>query len=193
MSAVLRLAPVLPPPDPDAIMRYARGRRDDATDPLLDEVIREGEPAVDARLCYLETAVCVCENRVFFDGCEAESRDLAAHLWGYKRAVLFAATVGAHADRVIARAERSSPAKALLFDAYFTERVEALCDLFTARYNEPFRRFSPGYGDLPLGFQRDLFRVLDCPRAIGVTLGDQLLMMPTKSVTAIVGVKEKQP
>lgn len=193
MNAVLKLSPVLPPPDPDTIMRYARGKRDAATDPLLAEVIREGSTLVDAKLCYLETAVRVCENRVDFGVCAAESRDLAAHLAGCGRAVLFAATVGAHADRTIARAERLSPAKALLFDAFFTERVEALCDLFTARYNDPFRRFSPGYGDLPLEFQRELFRVLDCPRTVGVTLGDQLLMMPTKSVTAIIGAKEKQP
>lgn len=190
MSAVLKFSPTLPSPDRDAVMRYARGKRDAATDALLDEVIREGLPAVDARLCYLETAVRVDGDRVLFDGCEAESRDLAAHLAGCRRAVLFAATVGAGADRLIARAERLSPAKALLLDAFFTERVEALCDAFTARYNDPFRRFSAGYGDLPLAFQREMFRVLDCPRAIGVTLGDQLLMMPTKSVTAIVGVKE---
>ena len=49
-------------------------------------------------------------------------------------------------------------------------------------------RFSPGYGDLPLSLQRDIFRVLDCPRKIGLTLNESLLMSPSKSVTAIVGL-----
>ena len=49
-------------------------------------------------------------------------------------------------------------------------------------------RFSPGYGDLPLEMQRDIFRVLDCSRKIGLTLNESLLMSPSKSVTAIVGI-----
>ena len=49
-------------------------------------------------------------------------------------------------------------------------------------------RFSAGYGDLPLGVQREIFAALDCPKHIGLTLNDSLLMSPTKSVTAIVGI-----
>jgi len=49
-------------------------------------------------------------------------------------------------------------------------------------------RFSPGYGDLPLETQREIFDVLDCSRRIGLMLNDSLLMSPTKSVTAFVGV-----
>ena len=49
-------------------------------------------------------------------------------------------------------------------------------------------RFSPGYGDLKLSSQKDIFRVLDCSRKIGLSLNDSLLMSPSKSVTAIIGV-----
>ena len=50
-------------------------------------------------------------------------------------------------------------------------------------------RFSPGYGDLPLGYQRTLLAILDTPRKIGVSLTDTLLMVPSKSVSAVVGVR----
>ena len=50
------------------------------------------------------------------------------------------------------------------------------------------RRFSPGYGDLPLEMQREVCAVLNMPKEIGVSLTDTLLMTPSKSVTAIVGV-----
>ena len=50
-------------------------------------------------------------------------------------------------------------------------------------------RFSPGYGDLSLDFQREIFRLLSPERNIGVTLGERLLMSPTKSVSAIIGIK----
>lgn len=33
-----------------------------------------------------------------------------------------------------------------------------------------------------------IFSLLDCPKRIGVTLGDTLLMSPSKSVTAFIGI-----
>ena len=79
-----------------------------------------------------------------------------------------------------------------------SERVESRCVAFEGEIKDELReargeisfrpRFSPGYGDLSLELQRDIFRLLDCQRQIGVTLGDSLLMSPSKSVTAIIGV-----
>ena len=80
----------------------------------------------------------------------------------------------------------------MFFQAIGAERIESLCDAFCAeREAEGLRlrpRFSPGYGDLPLELQRDLFRGLDCSRKIGLTLNESLLMSPSKSVTAIAGI-----
>jgi cobalamin-dependent methionine synthase I len=53
-------------------------------------------------------------------------------------------------------------------------------------------RYSPGYGDLPLEMQREIIRALDCGRTIGVTLTESLLMQPSKSVTAVIGMKERK-
>ena len=52
-------------------------------------------------------------------------------------------------------------------------------------------RFSPGYGDFPFAQQPELCRVLDLPRRIGVTLSPGGLMIPQKSVTALVGVADR--
>ena len=41
-----------------------------------------------------------------------------------------------------------------------------------------------------LRYQKDIFSVLDCQRKIGLTLNDSMLMSPTKSVTAIIGIGE---
>ena len=49
-------------------------------------------------------------------------------------------------------------------------------------------RFSPGYGDLPLDVQKNIFPLLDCERKIGLTLNESLIMSPSKSVTAFVGM-----
>ena len=53
-------------------------------------------------------------------------------------------------------------------------------------------RFSPGYGAVPLSVQREFFNLLACEKLIGVCLTDTLLMTPTKSVTAFVGMKDRK-
>ena len=114
--------------------------------------------------------------------------------------ILFAATVGLGFDRLLARESRLSPARAVLLQALGAERIEALCDLFSAemakeKENEGLfcrSRFSPGYGDLPLAFQAPLFSLLDCERAIGLTLTGSGLMSPTKSVSALIGVAKER-
>jgi cobalamin-dependent methionine synthase I len=81
-----------------------------------------------------------------------------------------------------------------------SERIEALCDALCAEWKEDYAsrgfvlrpRFSAGYGDLPLTLQNDIFESLQCSKHIGLTLCDSLLMSPTKSVTAIVGVMRKE-
>ena len=55
-------------------------------------------------------------------------------------------------------------------------------------------RFSPGYGDFSLNHQTEIISVLQCPKKIGLTLTDSLLMAPAKSVTAVIGLSRiKQP
>jgi hypothetical protein len=55
-------------------------------------------------------------------------------------------------------------------------------------------RFSPGYGDFDLSVQTNICDVLKTGKTIGVTLTDSLLMMPSKSVTAVVGLfRTEQP
>ena len=48
-------------------------------------------------------------------------------------------------------------------------------------------RFSPGYGDFPLSCQRELLTLLRAPETIGLTAGESMLLLPTKSVTAVMG------
>ena len=49
-------------------------------------------------------------------------------------------------------------------------------------------RFSPGYGDLDISYQKDFIRLLDTPKKIGLSLTNGGMLAPTKSVTAIIGI-----
>ena len=49
-------------------------------------------------------------------------------------------------------------------------------------------RYSPGYGDFPLTCQRFLFEALQVSKKIGITLTENCFMLPTKSITGVVGL-----
>lgn len=137
----------------------------------------------------------VCYSIFEFDG-KCKSKDLSKNLEGCNNVIVFAATVGIGLDRLIMKYSRISPSKALMFQAIGAERIETLCNTFCEDISSELRvklkpRFSAGYGDLSLEAQKDIFKVLDCQRKIGLTLNDSLLMSPTKSVTAIVGIKDE--
>ncbi|NLB15389.1 MAG: Vitamin B12 dependent methionine synthase activation subunit, partial [Clostridiales bacterium] len=128
-----------------------------------------------------------------FGAFSVQSADLAKNLYGCESVLLFAATVGVGIDRLISKYSRISPARSVIIDALGAERIEALCDAlcedFALENKAKLKpRFSPGYDDLPLEAQKDVFAVLDCPRKIGLSLNDSLLMSPTKSVTAFAGI-----
>lgn len=120
--------------------------------------------------------------------------DIRALLSGCSAAVLLAATLGAEVEALLRRAQLRDMADALLLDACASAAIENVCDNLCADIEaelEPMvltDRFSPGYGDLPLHQQAELFEVLNVTRRIGVTLSDSGLMLPQKSVTAIAGV-----
>lgn len=184
-----------PPTDTAAVLRYMGDRAPSAeVRALLADCMHECGDTFVGQVCADEVAVRIDGDTVDFGFAAVQSRSLAAHLAGCDRAVVFAATVGWDIDRYIRRYTRLSPARAYCFQAIGTERIEAVCDAFEAEIaaETPCRpRFSPGYGDLPLAFQRDIFRLLDCPRTVGISLQESLLMTPTKSVTAIIGRRKE--
>lgn len=187
-----------PPVDRREILRYSGCRGESAeVEALLDELVSSCKGVFRYQVCYREFPVSFGEE-TDIGFLKTPSKGLRKHLQNCHKAVVFAATVGIGIDRLIAKYSRLSPTKALLLQAYGAERVEALCDAFQAEIEreEAARncfirsRFSPGYGDLPLENQREFVSVLDCSRKIGVSLNDSLLMSPSKSVTAIIGVSK---
>ena len=121
-----------------------------------------------------------------------KSKCLSLNLRGKDEAVIFAATSGAGVDRLIMKYSKTERAKALVIDAIASAGIEAFCD----RVNEKLAdgratssRYSPGYGDLSLDVQPYLLDYLDAQRKLGIVLNERLFMTPTKSVTAIFGVK----
>ncbi|MGN1451947.1 MAG: Vitamin B12 dependent methionine synthase activation subunit [Eubacteriales bacterium] len=181
----------------EAILRYA-GVRGDGTefDKLLRECLDEARDVFTYRVCFREFPLVFESDRINLGFVKTPSSDLRKNLSDCVSVTIFAATVGLGIDRLTARYSSLSPVKALFFQAIGAERIESLCDTFngdlsaskSALGHGTRPRFSPGYGDLPLGLQKDILRVLDCQRKLGLSLNESLMMSPSKSVTAIVGI-----
>ena len=158
----------------------------------VEDIYNEIKGCFTYKVCYREFPVEISGETVDFGFTAINSISLCKLLKNSKKCIIFAATLGLGIDRAIARAGVASPAKALIMQGIGAERIETLCDRFQADMESEYGcvtgRFSPGYGDLPLEMQRDIFTVLDCQRKIGLTLNDSLLMTPMKSVTAIFGI-----
>lgn len=124
--------------------------------------------------------------------------DIREHLKNCESVYLMGVTAGIGLDRCIRRYMVTEPDVGLVMDSCGIAVVEQIADLAEkeiedqvhARGMELTWRYSPGYGDLPIECQKKLVQVLDLPRKIGVSLNESCLMMPSKSVTAILGVTD---
>lgn len=124
-------------------------------------------------------------------------RSMEVLLEGTRAVALLAVTCGPGPDAVAARDAGRDPVGALVYDACAIDLVEQGADACNAAVDAwaassglaPTRRYSPGYGDLPLAVQPALLDALDAGRRLGVELTDSLLMVPMKSVTAVVGLR----
>lgn len=180
------------------ILRYAGCKSsDEELLQLLRACMEEVREKLSYKVCYMELPVVIEDGGCDFGCLTVQSQNLSKNLQGCKTVILFVATVGVEIDRLIAKYGRISPSKALLFQAIGAERIEALCDVFCEEIAREKGvalkpRFSPGYGDLPLKIQKDIFQILDCAKKIGVSLNDSLLMSPSKSVTAFAGIVESE-
>ncbi len=134
-------------------------------------------------------------------GFEVRSRDLYRNLRGCSEVILLAVTIGPGPDLLVRRAEVGDLPGAAILQAAGAAMAEEYCDEVNRSLEEQARgenrflrpRYSPGYGDFSLEFQKDFSRLLDMPRTIGVSLTDSLLMVPSKSITAVIGVSDTPP
>lgn len=131
-----------------------------------------------------------------------EGRDIVRHLRGAQAVAVMAVTLGTPLEQELRRLSLTDPPSEILLDAIATATVEVAADAAEALVAAEARarglhatwRYSPGYGDFPLETQRPLLAALDAQRRLGLSLTDSFLMIPTKSVTAVIGlVSEPEP
>lgn len=160
----------------------------------MDEVMKTAAPRLVYAVFPLDA------QKMEAGGLVLEGQDMKALLKESSEVVFLGATVGAGVSAQIARVQVTDMASAIIMDSCASCAIENVCNNF----EEDFRRetserglfltdrFSPGYGDLPISLQPSLCAALNTQRRIGLTVTDNFLMIPQKSVTALMGISDKK-
>lgn len=180
---------------------FGKNAVDNKTKAYIDEAFEILEKCERKKFIYrISSCKCVSEDEVFIGTLQLKSKRLAKNLKDCEEAIVCAATLGTEVDRILKRLSVTDIAKAVVFQAacaafleeYINMRQEELKFLFeeSGHYLRP--RFSPGYGDLTVEIQGELLKVLDASNTIGVTCTTMNMLVPSKSVTAFIGISKEK-
>ena len=188
--------------DPNEVLRYLGGGHAVPPEALLDEIDRCGRQLLNAVTpkviwhAFPLSDFSLEGTRVHLSG-----QDIRRHLDGCTHCVLLAATLGLEAEQLIRRAQARDLSQAVSLDGCASAAIECLCDQVEDYLRKKVEeqgqfltgRYSPGYGDLPLQLQSDLCALLDTQRRLGLTVSANHLLLPRKSVTALLGISPTPP
>lgn len=172
-------------------LRYLgyKGEPDSQTAQLLDRAEKALSSVTPAFCCrIMEKSEC---------GMLLQGNDIRKHLSDCERVIIFAATLGVAFEKLLRTAEIGDMAYAVVLDAYGSAFIEDYCDKCEAELHEKTGgfftwRYSPGYGDYPVSLQSDFIRFLSADKQIGLTATENHILIPRKSVTAVIGISEKE-
>jgi len=184
---------------------YRGASADERIHSIIDELIGLFTESVIPKSVYGVWDCQVDSSTTVFGGVTVKSQSLVCHLKDCRQIVLLAATLGTQADTLIRRLSIQDMEKAVIAQAVCAAMLEAYCDSITdeivsqnlrasapprepllREIEYPTMRFSPGYGDFDISHQKEILNLLNCSR-IGLTLTEGHMLIPTKSVTAVIG------
>lgn len=179
---------------------YGNKEGDEAVNGLIEESLTELLAAASPK-CISRTypLTLLPDNELDFSVFRTKSRNLSKNLADCEQVILFAATLGTGVDVLLRKYNKLQMSKAVIMQAAATAVIEEYCDEENRKLKQEYEaqnlylrpRFSPGYGDFPLECQKNITAVLETPKRVGIMLTESLLMTPSKSVTAVMGVSKK--
>lgn len=129
-----------------------------------------------------------------------EGKDISDLLKNCHSCILMAVTLGQGVDRFLHKMQIQNLSSAIVADACASSMIECFCQDVNDSLEAENKgkgsflttRFSPGYGDLPLGAQVGLCALLESYKNIGLTTNSTYALTPSKSITAVIGVSKEE-
>lgn len=174
-------------------------KADENTEKLAKTAAKMLEKVASPRWVYkefaLEKSFSLGQTQVILKG-----QSIKKHLEGCEACIILAVTLGDGVERETRAAQTQNMALAVVLDAlastlaeqYADEAQDILAEMQAEKSMFLSPRFSPGYGDLPIALQRDFLQILNAQREIGLFVSQSGILLPRKSITAVLGIA-KQP
>lgn len=171
---------------------------DEMTYKNINKTEKELLEIITPRYLYKCFDIVTADNEIELVGCSLKlaGKDIVNHLEKCEKALLLCATLGDGVDKYIRCKSQTDMALAVIADSLCSAAIEQVCDLAEKEMYESFKeynktfRFSPGYGDLPIELQAQFLSVLDANKRIGLYANESSLLLPRKSVTAVIGLSK---
>ena len=186
-------------PDKGEVLRYMQSKniKDERILSEVDSSIEQCIEIISPKAVFMFLPVSVKNGGIDLELIKTNSQGLANVLKNSKECVLFLATIGTDIDRLITKYSKIQPHKALIYQAIGAELIEKYCDYLEKSISSGFKvelkmRYSPGYFDFDLSVQKEIISVLKAEKYCGVTLTENYLIQPSKTVTAICAVCDEQ-
>ncbi len=160
---------------------------------LINECCNEVNACVSPKTLHRIFDCVVTDNELIIGDVIFKSKRLAENLRGCGRVCVFGATLGTECDRLLRTYSSNDVARLVVLQACLASKIEEVCDELENKIRADGlilrQRYSPGYYDLDIKENKKVFELLELTKRIGLTLTDTYQMLPTKSVTAFIGVE----
>lgn len=178
------------------ILRYLRTSSktdDERLLTLIDECCNEVNDCVNPKTLHRIFDCVVTENSTLIDGYTFKSKRLADNLKGCSKVCVFGATLGTECDRLLRTYSVTDITRAMVLQACLASKIEEVCDALEDKLKSQGmmlrQRYSPGYFDLDISENIKIFEIIELTKRIGLSITDTYQMIPTKSVTAFIGIE----
>ena len=165
----------------------------------IKKVMREGEILCSLSGVYMRAEITVNHNEIAIinENLVWKSSKLAGFLKDSKEIFLVSATAG---SKIVEKRDEylksGNNFNAVILDAFSSEMAESAVNFIHAYLEKILKkegtkvtrlRYSPGYGDFSLEYQKDFYSLLDLEKS-GISLTESFILIPEKSITAVIGI-----
>ena len=192
------------------VLRYLQYKNQDIDNSLSEKIkkcINQTKEIINPRFIFRKYKIKKLKfsnekNEVYFEGANLtlQSNDIYNLLLDCDECILMSATLGLEIEREIRKLTYTDLTKGIIIDACATTAIEEVCDIVQDNIAKNLLkedkyityRYSPGYGDLPIEKNLDINNLLNSQKEIGLTVTNSGIMIPRKSVVALIGVSRRK-
>lgn len=196
--------------DENEVLRYLQYKNQELSEDIknqIQESIQLTKKTINPRYIYITYSIKKCENEedkkiVYLKegNIRFESNDIYNLLSECDECILMSATLGLEIEKEIRKLTYTDLTKGIIVDACATTAIEEVCDALQANIEKNLlkeekyitMRYSPGYGDLSIEKNIEIINILNSQKEIGLTVTESGIMIPRKSVVALIGISKKR-